>query len=575
MRVKKFYPTERYEKPDSFRTVIKTNAEKYGSKPLFKYIEKNGDIGEVSFIQFYNDVKSLGTALLDMGMEGKRIAVLAESRPEWLTAYMAAICTGGVVVPLDKELVDEQIKNFLELADTDVLFYSESFSDKIREMADLLPGIKYFVCFDGNENGKSDRYKDYRNLLIYGEKLIAGGNTSYSKMRIDTSKMCAIIFTSGTTGTSKGVMLSQDNILSCIHAASNMVDFNENDVLFSVLPLHHTYENTCGVLTPIFIGATVCFNNNLKYFMKNVNIFKPTGMTLVPLFVTTIYKKIMDEVKKKGKERIFKGAVTVTKSLRKVGVDLRTVAFGEVNKALGGNLKKIISGGAALEPSLVDRFEEFGISISEGYGITECSPLVSVNPFNSYKYGSVGIPIRGCKVKIMLEDENGNETDAPIGEIGEICIKGPQVMLGYYKNAEATAAAFNKEGFYKSGDYGYVDEDGYIFITGRKKNIIVLQNGKNVYPEEIEEYLYKLDVISDCVVVGKEDASGEILLTAVIYPDYTKFEGLEQAAIVEIMKAEILKINKNLPIFKQVRNVELKKNEFEKTTTKKIIRHKI
>ncbi len=574
MRVKKDYTTERYQKPDSFRSIIRTNSEKYGSKPLFKFINKDNGIGEVSFVQFYNDVKSLGTVLFDMGLAGKHIAILSESRPEWVTAYMTALCTGSVAVPLDKELVDEQIKNFLDFSEANVLFYSEAFSDKVVEMADLLPNIKHFICFD-EITAKDDRFRCFSDILDYGEKLLSEGSTFYDKVRVDTSKMCAIIFTSGTTGTSKGVMLSQDNIISCVHAASNMVDFDEKDVLFSVLPLHHTYETSCGVLTPIFIGATVCFNNSLKYFMKNVNLFKPTGMALVPLFITTIYKKIMEEVKKKGKERIFKGAVTVTKNLRRVGVDLRKVAFGEVSKALGGNLSKIISGGAALEPSLVDRFEEFGIQISEGYGITECSPLVSVNPFDKYKYGSVGIPIKGSTVKVILQGEDDNEADADTGEIGEICIKGPQVMLGYYKNPEATAAAFSQEGFYKSGDYGYIDEDGYIFITGRKKNIIVLQNGKNIYPEEIEEYLYKLDVISECVVIGKESDNGEILLTAIIYPDYTKFEGLDQPAIVEIMKAEVMKINQQLPIFKQIRNVELKKTEFEKTTTKKIMRHKI
>ena len=574
MRVKKDYTTERYQKPDSFRSIIRTNSEKYGSKPLFKFINKDNGIGEVSFVQFYNDVKSLGTVLFDMGLAGKHIAILSESRPEWVTAYMTALCTGSVAVPLDKELVDEQIKNFLDFSEANVLFYSEAFSDKVVEMADLLPNIKHFICFD-EITAKDDRFRCFSDILDYGEKLLSEGSTFYDKARVDTSKMCAIIFTSGTTGTSKGVMLSQDNIISCVHAASNMVDFDEKDVLFSVLPLHHTYETSCGVLTPIFIGATVCFNNSLKYFMKNVNLFKPTGMALVPLFITTIYKKIMEEVKKKGKERIFKGAVTVTKNLRRVGVDLRKVAFGEVSKALGGNLSKIISGGAALEPSLVDRFEEFGIQISEGYGITECSPLVSVNPFDKYKYGSVGIPIKGSTVKVILQGEDDNEADADTGEIGEICIKGPQVMLGYYKNPEATAAAFSQEGFYKSGDYGYIDEDGYIFITGRKKNIIVLQNGKNIYPEEIEEYLYKLDVISECVVIGKESDNGEILLTAIIYPDYTKFEGLDQPAIVEIMKAEVMKINQQLPIFKQIRNVELKKTEFEKTTTKKIMRHKI
>jgi long-chain acyl-CoA synthetase len=370
-------------------------------------------------------------------------------------------------------------------------------------------------------------------------------------------------------------MLSQDNLLSCIYSSANMVNFSYKDILFSVLPLHHTYEMSCGILTPIMLGITVCFNNSLKYFMKNINIFKPTGMILVPLFVSTIYKKIMDEVAKKNKEKLFKGAVIVTKNLRRVGLDVRSLAFADINKALGGNMKKIICGGAALEPSLVDRFEEFGINVAEGYGITECSPLVSVNPYKFRKSGSVGIPVKDSVVKVILEDKEGNEIDAETGEIGEICVKGPQVMLGYYKNPEATAESFTQEGFFKTGDYGYLDEDGYLFITGRKKNIIVLPNGKNVYPEEIEEYLYKLDIISECVVVGREGSNGEVVLTAIIYPDYTKFEGFDQNQIIERMKSEVLKINKQLPIFKQIRNIELKKNEFEKTSSKKIIRHKI
>jgi len=571
----KYHPTERYDKPESFRTIIKKSSEKFGSKPLFKYIKKNNEIGEVTFTQFFNDVKSLGTAMLEMGLGGKRFAILAESRPEWVAAYLAAMCTGSVVVPLDKELLEDQLENFLVLSEADILFYSDAFEDKIKKMASRLTKIKYFVCFDTITDNISGKFKNYRDVITNGQRLLAEGNNLYEKLRVDTSKLGAIIFTSGTTGTSKGVMLTQDNILSCIHASANMVDFSENDVLFSVLPLHHTYETSCGILTPIYIGCTICFNNSLKYFLKNIKIFKPTGITLVPLFVTTIYKKIMEEIKKKGKEKLFKSAVVVTKNLRRVGVDIRSVAFGEVSKALGGSLKKIISGGAPLEPSLIDRFDEFGINISEGYGITECSPLVSVNPFNNRKTHSVGIPIKGSVVKIIMEDDNGNEVDAPIGEIGEICIKGPQVMIGYYNNPEATAAAFSQEGFFKSGDYGYIDADGYIFITGRKKNIIVLQNGKNIYPEEIEEYLYKLDIISECVVIGREVEGEEIMLTAIIYPDYTKFEGMEQSVIVEIMKAEVAKINKQLPIFKQVRNIELKKTEFEKTTTKKIIRHKI
>lgn len=573
----KEYAVERYKKPVNFREIVKANAEKFDSKAVFRYLNKENGVEELSYKEFYDQISALGTYLIDNGFVGKHIAILSESRPEWLVAYMATLCVGSVAVPLDKELVDDQIGKFINFADADIVFYSESFRDKIRAIKSDLVDVAELICFDAPEEGSTEDSweKNFVDIISHNFSLINDGNTSYANARVNTSKTGAIIFTSGTTGTSKGVMLSQDNLISCVYAASNMVDFYEDDVLFSVLPLHHTYETSCGILTPIFMGATICFNNSLKYFMRNINIFKPTGIVLVPLFISTIYKKIMEEVKKKNKERIFKGAIFATKNIRKIGIDLRRIAFGEVGKSLGGNLTRIISGGAALEPSLINRFEEFGISIYEGYGITECSPLVSVNPPYNNKIGSVGIPIKGSHVKIVLEDEDGNEYDAKIGEIGEVCIKGPQVMIGYYKNDEATAESFNSEGYYKSGDFGYIDDEGYIYITGRKKNIIVLQNGKNVYPEEIEEYLYKIDLISECVVLGKEGENGDVILTAVIFPDYTKFEGMDQKQIAEIMKSEVHKINQGLPMFKQIRNVELKKTEFEKTTTRKIMRHKI
>lgn len=579
VRLKNIYPPERYEKFTDIKYLVEASAEKYGDKTLFKYFDPDGSqVHEMSYAEFGEACNSFGTALSAYGLLGKRLAILSESRPEWVVSYVVAIGGGGVVIPLDRELQVEQIKNFLILSETDTLVFSSAYEEAVLSMADSLDGIKYFISLDAPSGeiprSVSNRLLFYSQLISVGHDMCAGGNDAYARAYKDIHEMSAIIFTSGTTGTSKGVMLSHSNILECIHASANMVNFGDKDTVLSVLPLHHTYETCCGILTPICIGATVCINNSLKYVLRNINLFKPTGMVLVPLFVSTIYKKICDEIRKKGKEKLVSRGISVTKAVRRVGIDLRGLVFSEIRKGLGGRLSKMICGGAALDYELVDRFDELGIQIAQGYGITECAPLVSVNPYTNLKYGSVGVPIKGSSIKILKTDENGVESEAETGSVGEICVKGPHVMLGYYNNPEATAAAFTSDGFFRTGDLGYVDDEGYIFITGRLKNVIILSNGKNIYPEEIEEYLCKLEAICECVVVAR-DVNGEMMLTAVVYPEYSLFEGASPDEIKDRIKADIMAVNKHLPVFKQIRNIEIKKNEFEKTTSKKIIRYKV
>ncbi|PWL50129.1 MAG: AMP-dependent synthetase [Clostridiales bacterium] len=578
VRLKKIYPTEKYGKYANLQELVSASAMRFGDKPLYKYFDADGQIREMSYCTFGNETKAIGTALAAYGLLGKRIAILSESRPEWMVGYVATIGGGGVTIPLDRELQTEQIRNFLNLSEANAIFFSAPYEKALLEMAPELPGVRAFIAFDEPAEPwpaeLADRLFVYRRMAEDGREMYENGNDAYTSAHVDVYAMSAIIFTSGTTGTSKGVMLSHDNLLECVRASANMVNFSSRDVLLSVLPLHHTYETCCGMLTPICLGATVCINNSLKYVVRNMNIFRPTGMILVPLFVSTIYKKICDEVRKKGKEKLLARGIAATKLARKVGIDLRKPVFAEVRRGLGGRLSKIICGGAALDPDLVDRFDELGIQIAQGYGITECAPLVSVNPYTALKYGSVGVPIRGSSIKILKENGDGAESEAETGSIGEICVKGPQVMLGYYNNPEATKEVFTDDGYFRTGDLGYVDDEGYIFITGRKKNVIILANGKNIYPEELEEYLYKLDVINECVVVARE-VGGETLLTAVVYPEYTRFEGADAEQIKETIKAEIMAVNKHLPVFKQIRNIEIKKNEFEKTTSKKIIRYKV
>lgn len=570
--MKKIEISNRFTMPASIREMLSVACEKYGDKIAYKSYSASNTLVEMTYKQVLSSYNSLGTAIASLDFFKEKICILSENRPEWMIAYMAIIGGGNTVIPLDKELLPNQIENFINYSEAAAIFCSEKYLPKVLEMN--IPGVRLIACFDANECADV-RVKEYSALLAKGEKLLAAGDIRFTKARYNTSKLSALIFTSGTTGVSKGVMLSEENILTSMTASANMINVPSDSVLISVLPMHHTYETCCGQLAALMLGVTICINNSLKYFMRNLKLFRPTTMVVVPLFVTTLRKKIQDEIKAKGKEKVVNIGVKATKALSKVGVDARKVVFGEITKALGGRLTNIICGGAPLDPECVDWFGDFGIKVSQGYGITECSPLVSVNPLITKNPASVGVPIPGSRVKIIDEDENGNEYDVEIGGIGEICVKGSHVMLGYYNAPEVTASAFTEEGFFRTGDYGYVDEDGLLYITGRKKNIIVLNNGKNVYPEEIEEYLYKNPLIKECVVVGRTKDSGEVVLTALIYPDFDKFNGAADEVIISRIKSEIAEINKGLASFKQIRNIELRKNEFEKTTTQKIIRYKL
>lgn len=567
----------KYPRYLNLRQMVYDAADKYEDNPYLKYIKGDGSIGEITFRRFSELMENLGAFFALPENSCNRIAIISENRYEWIVTYVAAVAAGKTVIPLDKELNFEQVEKFIELAEADTLVYSSDFAEKVVGMAQNSPhtkGVKRYINLDSLDSVTDKRFSTFKRALIYGEEKLSSGAFSFKKIRTNSSRACAIIFTSGTTGTSKGVMLTEDNIMSCIHACANMVNITEKDVLLSVLPYHHTYETTCGLLAPIAIGVTVCINNNLKYFTKNVQLFRPTAMVLVPMFVSTIAKKIESEIKKTNKETIVKGGIFITKNINRIGIDVKRYVFASIHKFLGGRLRTIVCGGAALDPLYIKRFEEFGIYVYQGYGITECSPLVSVVPWKKVKYESVGLPVPGSIVKIVGEDDEGNEYDLTPREIGEICIKGPQVMAGYYKNPEATAETFNKEGFFKTGDYGYMDEEGFLYITGRKKNIIIFDNGKNVYPEEIEEYLYRLDIVKECVVCARK-LEGIDTITAIIFPDYDLFKGKTEEQIKETFKTEVAKINRMLPSFKQIHHIEIKKTEFEKTSSKKIIRYKV
>ncbi len=560
----------RYPLFSSMHDIVNYVAESYGDNILYKYYVGK-DIREISFNQYREWFLSFGTMLFGRGLNGKRFAIVGDGKPEWMCAYLSVMSAGGVIVPLDKELFAEQICSFVEYAECDGVIYTESLYEKVKNAK---PAKGIFINLDDSEATEARGHFTFSALVEEGKALYADGDKTFEDYRPDTSVLASLVFTSGTTGISKGVMLSQSNLLFNVYQCVNEVDFTADDVNISALPLHHTYECTAGNIAAMTCGVTICFNNSLKYFMKNVALFKPTGLVLVPLFVNTVYRRITDEINKKGKAGAIKKGMAITGAARKIGIDLRRSIFKEIINNLGGNLTKIVCGGAAVNPDIVKWFDSIGVRIEQGYGITECSPLVAVNPSSTHKVGSVGKAAIGSDVKILVDNNYGAIYEAGVDEIGEICVKGPNVMLGYYNNPEATKEVFTEDGYFRTGDYGYLDKDGYIFISGRKKNIIVLTNGKNVYPEEIEEYLENIDTIKECVVVGREK-DDDVVLTAVLFPDYDKFKDKTEEEISNELKTQIMNVNRRLPSFKQIRGIEIRRVEFEKTPTKKIIRNKI
>ena len=546
--------------------------ERHGNKTLFRYYEGK-DIQSMTYATFGTQVREAAAAFTAMGLCGEKIAVIGETSPQWVCTYLGALAAGCVIVPMDKELDTEEIRRFIAMVDARAIVYNKSFNEKfIKSISDGDTGIRYFIpitpAYDSSFDNKVIAFDQ---LLTCGRERVERDGYHYPIVR-NREKLAEMLFTSGTTGTSKCVMLCQKNIFAAVNAAVETVCFSADDVVVSVLPIHHTYELMC-ILAEMVYGIEICINDSLRHVMKNFQLFKPTGLVLVPLFINTMYAKIWSEAQKSKKETILKAGLATSKTLMAVGIDARRKIFKSVLDAFGGRLDHIICGGAKLNPDLIAAFEDFGISIFEGCGITECSPLTCVTPYFARKYGSVGPAVPCCRVRIDEKTGSGENEEGYVE--GEIQIKGDNVMLGYYNNPEANEAAFTTDGWYRTGDIGYMDGDGYVYITGRMKSVIVLENGKNVFPEEIEEYLGKIDTICESVVVGrKAPDSDAIILTAVVFPAYDKFPtGASEELIRESIRNSINAMNRRLPGFKQVKAVEYRQTEFEKTTSKKIKRH--
>lgn len=522
-----------------------------------------GPYRNITYKQFKSDVDAFGTALLDLGLQGKKIGVISENRYEWAVTYLAVVNGVGIIVPIDKELQEEEFEYIVRESEADCIVYSGKYEELFKKNKTIGSQIDFFINMD-TENQLS-----FQVLLKRGYQLLSDGNRDYLDMKIDREKMSILLFTSGTTGLAKGVMLSHKNIVTNLMAMVKNVHIVPEDVFLSVLPIHHTYECTCGFLLVLYRGASTAFCEGLKYITKNLEEANPTVFLAVPLIFENIYKKIWSQARKSGSSKKLEKVIEINNITKKVGLDISKKLLKKVRLVFGGKMRLLISGGAAIDPEVLKGLKAFGFNALQGYGLTECSPIVAANPDWKPKDNSAGLALPGVEVRINDPNEEG---------VGEIVTRSDSVMLGYYKNKEATDAVL-KDGWFYTGDLGYLDKEGYVYITGRKKNVIITKNGKNIFPEELEFYLSRSLFVEESLVWGKDsEESGETLVYAQIKPNQEEVktalgEDYSEDQIKELLQAEVDKINKNLPFYKKIRRISIRKEEFAKTTTKKIKRY--
>jgi len=528
-----------------------------------------------TYKEFAQDVKGLGTALTKiLNLTNKRVIIIGETQYGWYVSYMAMLCGVGIAVPTDRELPLNELENIVKRSRASAIIYSPKKAEDIRKIKEKMKNVEYFIEMKSDEPLK-DKNVGLEYLINEGKKLIDLGDNSFEQIEIDPEEFKILFFTSGTTSNSKGVMLNNRNLAENINAVTAYVKLYPSDRLFSVLPLHHCYESTIGFLYPISQGASVAVCEGLRYIVPNIQECHPTAILTVPLLAENLHKKINEKIAKSKKAGIVSTMITVTNLLKNAGIDVKKKVFKDIYDNLGGNLRIIVSAAAPIEKSVGEWYKDIGILFLQGYGLTETAPISALTPDYALNVGSAGKPIVQADVKIKDPNENGE---------GEVLIKTPTLMMGYYEDEEETKHAIDEEGYFHSGDIGYLDENGYIFLTGRSKNVIVTQNGKNIYPEEIEGLLDKVPEIKESLVYGKKPEDGskkddkELIITARVIPDYDKIKELHgeisEEEIKNIIWQKIKEVNKKLTSYKAVKDLEIKQGEFEKTSTMKIKRYK-
>jgi long-chain acyl-CoA synthetase len=550
------------EKLRDIRELVSRANRLYSDKIAFKELGAKKQVYEYSFRRLYEDMNSFGTKLLEMGLKGSHIAVIGENSYSWVVSYLTIVNGLGVVVPLDKELIDGDIAKLIRDSDASAVICSNTFAAVIKDISEQCPNLK--TCIVMNPRKEYEGFYTIESLIEEGKELIRAGNKDYLQAEIDVEAMCEIVFTSGTTGANKGVMLSQKNLTAVVYGS--MAVINSSGESFSVLPINHTYECSCHILGSIYLGQTVCFNDSLKRVSENMKFFKPNFSIMVPLFLEAMYKSIWKEAEKSRLTAHLKYGLKFSNIIRKFGIDKRTFFFKPILQGFGGNLNQIVCGGAPLREEIIKTLSDFGIEILNGYGITECAPLVAANSILWKKPGSVGRIVPCCQVRIHDTEEKG---------YGEILVKGDNVMMGYYKDEDSTLRSFTEDGWFKTGDIGYLDKDNFLYINGRVKNLIILPNGKNVHPEELEDIIIeKLAYVKEVVVYASSAEGGSedgINALVCIDEDFCETNGIKDP--INKLNEDIKSMNRHLPIYKRITNVLISESEFEKTTTKKIKRN--
>lgn len=548
------------------KDMLKQTGEVYGNRPAYIF-KDNGSMKTISHKEFRDEINALGTVLINMGLKDKRIAVISENRYEWELSYLAIAAGVGVVVPLDKALPDNELESLILRSQVEAIFYSSKYDtimNTLREKKNT--NLKYFISMDLQEN--TNGIYSQKALQEKGKKLLEEGNKQYLDAKIDADKMGIMLFTSGTTAMSKAVMLSHKNLVTNVMDIIQRFDLTEEDRFLSFLPLHHVFECTVGFLYPVSIGGSIAFCEGVKHMADNIKEFDITAMISVPAVFDIIYRKVMKTIEKKGKMATLEKGKKISNVLLKVKIDLRKQLFKEVHESLGPKLKLVVTGGAALDPETEKGFNDLGFDVEQGYGLTETAPVIAAETPKCRRLGSIGKKFPSVEVKIDDPDEEG---------IGELMAKGPSIMLGYYENEEATKSALEPDGWFHTGDLARIDKDGFIYISGRKKSVIVLNNGKNVFPEEIETLLNKVEGIKETFVYEKKEDDGDVKVCVEIVYDKEMIKDLYhieyEEKIKEFLWKKVKEVNKLMPKYKYVREMIVTEEPLIKTTTLKIKRH--
>jgi long-chain acyl-CoA synthetase len=563
-------PIREVRRISDLKDMLDQSAALFAENDAFWLKSDDGSYTGVTYRQFKAEVDALGTALINLGLKGKTIAIIGENRYEWCLSYLAAVNGTGIAAPLDRELPTPEVENLLDRSHASAVIFSQKHEKDMRYISSVMPSVRYFINMDADED--ENGFLSLKKLVRTGLEQIAGGDRSFIDASVDPDAFGILIFTSGTTDLAKGVMLSHKNIVTDIMAVCSVLYIDDSDSTLCMLPLHHTYACSTSFLLMLYNGCRISFIEGLKHIAKNMKETSPTIILAVPLLLESMYKRIWNNIsKQKGKARKVKTAMVLSNAaLRLFGLDVRRWLFRQIHESMGGRVRLIISGAAALDPEVSNGFRSFGIPLMQGYGLTECSPIVAVNQLGKNMDGTIGLPLPCNEVMIYKPGKEG---------IGEVIVKGDNVMLGYFENSLATEKAL-RDGWLYTGDLGRMNKHGFFSITGRKKNVIVTKNGKNIYPEEVEAYLDKSPYIAESMVYGKEDdASEETFVYAMIVPAMDAIRAklgkheLKEDEVFRIIDAEVKSVNKSMPLYKRIRRFTIRQEEFAKTSTRKIKRY--